>query len=87
MWALDVPPAWILGTLLALTYATVFKVLLPDQTRGFVICAGTALVGFFAGNALAASWGITTLRLGELNLLGSSFGSLLALTIVNQLRS
>lgn len=78
-----VPPAWVLGTLLALLYASVFKLILPDQTRNVFVCSALALIGFFVGNWVAGMTGITAVRLGELNLLGSSFGSLAALAIAN----
>lgn len=83
----DLPPSWVLGAAIALTYAAAFKVAAPRQTRGIFVCAVVAVFGFFVGNFLSGALGVTAFRVGELNLLGSSFVSLLALTIANLWRA
>jgi len=82
-----IPPSWLLGTLLALVYAALFKFLLPERTRSVFLCAALAVVGFFVGNAVAGWLGLAALRLGELNLLAASFGALFALAIANLWRA
>jgi hypothetical protein len=79
----SVPPSWVLGTLIALLYAALFKLVLPEQTRNVFVLSALALFGFFLGNYVAGVYGLTILRLGELNLLGSSFGCVLVLAIAN----
>ncbi len=87
MGAFEVPPSWVLGTLIALFYAALFKLLVPEGTRNVFVCSVIALIGFFGGNYLAGLLGITALRLGELNLLVSSFGCLAVLAIANLWRA
>lgn len=87
MGAFEVPPSWVLGTLLALFYAALFKLILPDSARNIFVCSALALFGFFLGNYLGAGAAGGLFRLGELNLLTATLGCLLTLAIANLWRA
>jgi len=80
-----VPPAWILIVLIGGLWASLTATLFPLGFRAFLGTFVGAIVGAVVGEAFLSGLGVTSLRLGDVQVLGVSLGAVFAIVVVRRL--
>ncbi|HLH71848.1 MAG TPA: hypothetical protein VKX96_01090 [Chloroflexota bacterium] len=78
------PPAWILVALLGALWASFAATLYPLRARPFLRSLAAAIIGAAVGDTLGLAFGITTLSVGDVQVLSVSLGAVLAILIVRR---
>ena len=80
-----VPATWILIALLGGLWASLAATLFPLGFRAFLGTLVAAIVGAVIGEAFLSGLGLTSFRLGDVQMLGVSLGALFAIAVVRRL--
>jgi hypothetical protein len=81
-----IPPALILGAILATLYAVLFHLIWGRRMRELLTCWLAALLGFAAGQLLARLFHMHFLMIGDLHLIEGSTSSWAFLAIAKRLK-
>jgi len=84
---MDLSPLWVLSLVIATLYAALFHLLRGQTMRDLVLLWATSVLGFAAGQLIAAALSWPDPLIGELHVVPASVASLLLMSFALRLKS